>query len=385
MRSFLESRPVPTAVIFTVVGVLPLYLTSAQAVRLQQELGFGKTQFGIMVAAFYLVSSVTSLRLGPWIDRAGPTVAFRVAGLLSMASAVLIATAAMRWEVLALFLGIAGLANAYGQLGSNLAVADTVRGSRQGLAFAAKQAAVPTGAMIAGLVVPWAATLSWRWVYAGAAVFALGTALVAPRYEHEPHGSPQAGITMTVPLAWLMIAAALAGGAGNAVASFVVDAAVTTGFSERTAARLLTAASLVAIASRLSCGVIIDRRRSTGLVEATGLLSVATAGLVILVTNGTAPVPFLLGTVMVFAGAWGWPGVMQYLTLRIIDLPAATSTGATLAGGYLGTVVVPPLFGAAAERLSYTAAFAGLLGVVLVALAAVHLSRYLAVHRRARV
>lgn len=34
-------------------------------------------------------------------------------------------------------------------------------------------------------------------------------------------------------------------------------------------------------------------------------------------------------------------------------MPAATSTGTTLAGGYLGTVVVPPLFGAAAEQVSY--------------------------------
>jgi fucose permease len=69
---------------------------------------------------------------------------------------------------------------------------------------------------------------------------------------------------------------------------------------------------------------------------------------------------------------------MQYLTIRTIDMPAATSTGATLAGGYFGTVVIPPLFGAAAERLSYSAAFLGLTGVVVVALAAIHTSRHLA-------
>jgi fucose permease len=59
-------------------------------------------------------------------------------------------------------------------------------------------------------------------------------------------------------------------------------------------------------------------------------------------------------------------------------MPAATSTGATLAGGFFGTVVIPPLVGAAAENLSYSAAFLGLTVVVAVALAAIHLSRRLA-------
>jgi MFS family permease len=383
VRSFLESRPIPTAVIFTVVGVLPLYLTSAQAVRLQNELDFDRTQFGLMISCFYLTSSVASLWLGPRIDRRGPTGAFRAAALLSLTSAVLIAASASRWEVFALFLGVAGLANAFGQLGSNLAVADAVHGTRQGIAFAAKQAAVPTGAMLAGLAVPWAgADLSWRWVYVGAAVVALLITVVAPHYDHEPSGGGRrAPTTMSAPLVSLMVAAALAGGAGNAVASFVVDAAVTTGFAENTAARLLTVASLVAIISRLSWGAIIDRRSSSGTLEATAILSLATAGLALLVVAGDARVPFLIGTLLTFAGAWGWPGVMQFLTIRTIDMPAATSTGATLAAGYLGTVIIPPLFGATIERTSYTTAFAGLAVVVLVALAAVHVSRRLAAEK----
>lgn len=379
MQRYLESRPIPTAVIFTVVGVLPLYLTSAQAVRLQQELGFGRTRFGIIVACFYLVSSVTSLWMGPRIDRSGPTRAFRLAALFSLASAALIALTATRWEMLALYLGVAGLANTYGQLGSNLAVANTVRGTRQGVAFAAKQAAVPTGAMIAGLAVPWVGpALSWRWVFAGAAVVALLIAMVIPRYEHTADHAPRAGVTMTAPLLSLMVGAALAGGTGNAMASFVVDAAVTNGFAETTAARLLTAGSLVAVMSRLSSGAIIDRRHSNGIFEGTALLTLAIVGLLTLAVAGTATVPFVIGILLTFAGAWGWPGVMQYLTIRIIDMPAATSTGATMAGGFFGTVVIPPLFGAAADHLSYTAAFSGLTAVVLIALVAVHTSRHLA-------
>lgn len=387
MRSFLESRPIPTAVTFTVVGVLPLYLTSAQAVRLQNDLDFGRTEFGLMISCFYLVSSVASLWLGPRIDRRGPTGAFRAAGLLSMGSAVLIAGAAADWRSFAVFLGVAGMANAFGQLGSNLAVAGAVRGARQGIAFAAKQAAVPTGAMLAGLAVPWVGgDISWRWIYVGAAVVALAITVVAPHYDRRAGDErPREPATMTAPLLSLMVAAGLAGGAGNAVASFVVDAAVAAGFAENTGARLLTVASLAAIASRLGWGAVIDRRRSTGVVEGTAVLVLATAGLALLVVAGQTRGWFVAGTLLAFAGAWGWPGVMQFVTTRIIDMPAATSTGTTLAGGYLGTVVIPPLFGAAAEQVSYTAAFAGLTAVVLVALGALHLSRRLAVAERARV
>jgi nitrate/nitrite transporter NarK len=378
VRSFLESRPIPTAVVYTVIGVLPLYLTSAQAVRLQRDLGFGKTSFGIMVASFYLVSSVGSLALGPRIDRKGPTGAFRSAGLLSLMSAMLIAVAATRWETFGLFLGIAGLSNAYGQLGSNLAVTSTVRDARQGIAFAAKQAAVPTGAMVAGLAVPWfGGAVTWRWVYVGAAAVALLVTVISPHYDHTPQDTPRTRIALTAPLVTLMIAAALAGGTGNAVSSFLVDAAVDTGLTEASAARLLTVASLVAITSRLTCGGVIDRRRSNGVAEGTTLLLLAMAGLVTLATSRAAIAPFLVGTLLSFAGAWGWPGVMQFLTIRLIDMPAATSTGATLAGGFFGTVVIPPLFGATAERLSYSAAFLGLTAVVVVALAALHATRHL--------
>jgi len=55
VRAYLESRPIVTAVTFTVVVGLQLYLTSAQSVRLQQELHFGKAEFGLRVACFYLV------------------------------------------------------------------------------------------------------------------------------------------------------------------------------------------------------------------------------------------------------------------------------------------------------------------------------------------
>ena len=61
----LGSRPIATAIAYTVVGVFPLYPTAAQSVRLQEELGFSRTRFGLVVGSFYLVSAVASKMIGP--------------------------------------------------------------------------------------------------------------------------------------------------------------------------------------------------------------------------------------------------------------------------------------------------------------------------------
>src|SRR3970282_2159617 len=90
LRSFLGRSPVVSAVAYTVVGVLPLYLTAAQDPRGQAELGFSKTTFGVVIAAFYLASSIASRRVGPRLDRLRPSPGLRGAATLPVGSAGLI-------------------------------------------------------------------------------------------------------------------------------------------------------------------------------------------------------------------------------------------------------------------------------------------------------
>ena len=243
-RRVLEQQPVAAAVAYTVVGILPVYFTTAQAVRLQEELAFGRFEFGFVVASFYLVSSIASRGLGPTIDRIGITRGFRIGALLSLISSGAIAAAGNSWQLMAVFLGIAGLSNAFTQLASNRAVATEVGGRRQGLGFGLKQAAVPMGALVAGLVVPWVGfEVSRRWVYVGAAIVAGGFAALPPHYPHAAPEPARLAGRRTIPLIGLTITAALAGGLGNSMASFVVDAAQSIEFSAGTAARLLSVGS----------------------------------------------------------------------------------------------------------------------------------------------
>ncbi len=374
MKRFLQEHAMAAAVFYTVVGVLPLYLVSAQAPRLQVELEFGKTELGYIVAAYYLVSSIASRSLGPSIDRWGATRGLRIAAALSIASAGGIALFGVHWLVVAAFLGLAGLANAFGQLSSNLAVAEQVRDLRQGLGFGLKQAAVPTGAFIAGLVVPLAIGVSWRWPFVLASVAAIGALAVVPAYAVSAVGRAPAG-GRDAPLLYLTVAAAVAGGVGNSLASFVSDAAATHGFGEGTAARLLTLGAFAAIATRVASGWVADRRQRHGAAELLTILAFAGLGFAVLANSAGSALVFVAGVVLGFAGAWGWPGVMYYVVTRSSRLPAASSTGRVLAGAYLGTVILPPLAGWVAEVSGYERVF-GLAAILAgVAFAAVAASR----------
>lgn len=368
--------PIVTAITYTVIGVLPLYLTAAQSVRLQTELGFTRTQFGLIIGAFYLVAAIASKRIGPVLDRQGPDFGLRYSGMIIFVSAG-VAAASTGWVTLAIGMAIGGLGNAFGQISSNLVVAIEVPESRTGRAFAAKQAAVPVGAMLAGLAVPWIGlSTSWRVPFIAAAIIGAASSLITPHFPFSATTTgPQTHRRITRSLGAFMVMAAIGGGIGNSVASFVTDASVAVGFSQVAGARILTAGSAVAIVARLAVGSVADRRHRSGVLELVSLLGVAIVGLGILGTSAGSMNLFVVGVLLTFAGSWGWQGVMFYSVVRLIPMPAATSTGAVAAGAYFGTMIAPPLVGFGADRFSYEAVFTAQAGIVLIAIAAILLSQ----------
>ncbi len=380
----LDRVPVTTAVLYTVVGVLPLYLLAAQAVTMQRALGFGPSHLGIIVSSYFLVSAIAAKRVGPGLDRRGARRGLRVGTALTVVACVGLGTVADRWQLVALLLGVSGLANAYGQVGSNLIVARMVASDRQGLGFSVKQAAIPLSAVVSGAMVPVLGEGgAWRWSFLLVGVLAVALFVVCPSVptggesdrpavadpSTEDDGSVRGARRITPTLLALMVAAAVGGGTGNAMASFTPDAAVAAGFSVPAAALLLTAGSATAIVVRLLAGVAVDRGRGTGLAEMAVLFVAGAAGLALLSLAPSRPGWFVAGLVLTFAGAWGWQGIAAYLALRTVDLPAATSTGAVWSGVYLGTVIVPLVTGWGAERASYSVVFLGMSAAMLLALA----------------
>jgi MFS family permease len=385
LRSHLERAPLTSAIIYTVLGVLPLYLMSAQSVLIQQDLDFGPSRFGIVVSSFFLVSSIASRAVGPWIDRNGPTPGLRLASLITASVAVLAFTVVSGWLSLALVMGLSGLGNAIAQLSSNAVIAGHVAKGRHGISISAKQAAVPLAAVLGGALVPLVGLSEWRPAFTTTLVAGIVLAVVCPRLPaHRPVATSPGGAgsatgsdtetetdsasgpaTPPIIRRWapevvtLMGAGACAGGIGNGLASFTPHAAVTAGFSPSVAALLLTAGSFVAIVARIGGGWSADRRRRSGYLETVTLLAFGVVGLIGLSLASNSRALFLASLLLTFAGAWGWPGVIMLLALRTLRLPAATATGTVAAGSYFGTVVVPILMGIVIEERSYAAVFAG--------------------------
>jgi len=372
-----------SAVGYTVLGALPLFLMSSLAVELQRDLGFDRSRLGLCISAYFLVSSLASALLGPYLEGVGPSAGMRAAALLSLIVLLGIAVTARSWVHLALFLAGAGLANAMAQVSSNLALADSVPLRRQGIAFGFKQAAVPLASVLAGVALPAIGLVfGWRWAFAGLAAAAAAGAVWRPRLGRAARRGRPRRVPRHATLLLLAAAGALGGGIGNALAGFTVDAAVTVaGMDQATAGTLLAVGSGVAIAARLAWGYLADRRGTTGFVLLAAVMLAGSAGFALLALSGGRVPLFVPGLMIGFAGGWGWQGLIYSVVVRSNHESPGAATALVLSGVYLGTIVEPSMIGHIASAWSYETAWWLSAGVLAAAGAVVLLSRWLTARR----
>src|SRR5262245_2434730 len=144
------ARVMTGAVLATVAAILPTFLAGAVAVQAGDELGFGASGLGLLVAGPFFVAAITSAVLGRTAERLGAGRALRISSLAAAVGALGIASVPS-FTLLALGLGCAGAVNALTQPAANLLVARGVPPTRQGWAFGLKQSAMPGATMLAGL------------------------------------------------------------------------------------------------------------------------------------------------------------------------------------------------------------------------------------------
>jgi predicted MFS family arabinose efflux permease len=347
---------VPT--LYAVLAALPVFLVSSQSVVLQRELEFGRVQLGLAISACYAASALTAVPLGRLLQRAGASSGLRLAALLSMTALVVIGALATSWWHLVGALALCGAANASAQIASNLALASGVVASRQALAFGAKQAAVPFAGMLAGLSVPLVAdVVGWRADMLAAAAVLAATLLFAPRLASGR--SPQARREVRADrfLVALGVSGICAGAVGNALPAFTVDAATSVGLGHNGASLLLALGGAAAIVGRVGVGWIADRRGSPGLAELVAMTLAGAAAFALLAVGHGSRAIFVLATLIAFAMAWGWPGIIYFATVRAHPEAAAAASGFVLSWVYTGNVLGPAGVGAIAEGASYTAAW----------------------------
>lgn len=351
------------ALIMALAGGLPALLTGALGVQLRQDLGFGVAGLGAAVAVYSGAATLGAGALGEVADRIGWRRALRLASLLVVGSLLGTALVAGSWPVLALFLALGGLGHATGLPAGNLAIAATVRHDRRAMVLGLRQAGVPAAGLLAGLSVPLlATTLGWRWAYiAGLCAPLLVLVLVAGRDETAPTRS---GAASPVRQGWSRLgfhkpeaafavflgAPFIGAGLVNATTTFVVTSLVEFGFSIGIAGLCFTLGNLVGMLTRALAGIAVSRRRSEGFVPLAMMLIVGAGGFVLLAIgrDGSS----LLGVVLVFAGATGWPGLSHFIAVSRNPDRVGAASGLMMTGAFLGGTLGPLGFGLLAEMTS---------------------------------
>lgn len=351
---------------------MPLYLTSAQVVSLDSALGFDAGRLSVGTAIYFGLAAAVAQPVAKVVTSIGAQRGLQVGALFSILGSVAAATA-VSWLALLAAVGCAGLANAFMQVSTNVVLALDAAFHRQGLSFGAKQGAVPLSSAAAGLLLPSVGVaLGWRWPY----VFAIGLAVLVmflapevadlPTTESSEEGQNTVQLPLSTALKLLAVGGACGGAAGNGLSLFFVPAAVDIGMTEAAAGAVLALSSASVFLMRVAVGSFADRVGSTGHLEMMVILALGAAasfGLVFVNSVGA----FTIVMPLALLGSWGWPGLIYFTVVRIHPEATARASGVILASNLTGTLVGPFVVGQLADRDNYTAAWAFVAVVGLVA------------------
>lgn len=371
----------------SVLGAVPAFLVGGLAIFIREDLDFGTSELGLVIATFFLFSALTAAPGGRMTERIGARKAMLRAAAVSGSALLAIGTVVDSLFTLGMAMALAGSANGIAQPAGNLAIARGVATSRQGLAFGMKQSSIPGATLVAGAMVPaLGLTVGWRWAFISLSFGALGVAALMPKDPYrtvlnKPRAYLREGDAPIVPLIVLAGAAFCGAAVGTSLAAFFVESAVAGDVGAGAAGLLLVFGSATGILSRLIIGWAADRREKGHLNVVMLLLSLGAVGFAGLAVRGSVPV-LLVATGLSFAAGWGWPGLFNFAVVRLNPNAPAAATAITQTGVFVGGVIGPAAFGRIADVASFETAW--LIGALVNVLSAVFVLAGRALLRRAR-
>lgn len=356
----LGRRSVAAAMATTIMVVAPLHLLGAMAVLVREDLDFDPARLGVTFAMFNVGGIVASIPGGRLAERLGPGRSMVTAGMLTAATALAIAFLAREWWQLTAAMAVAGMANGLGQPAASLMLARGVPARRQGMAFGMKQAAVPLAGVLSGISVPIVGlTIGWRWAFGCIAFGVIAIAAMSPstRAAHGPRrtvgafrrarsaenrSTPTSGPRIDT---MLLVAFAFGSASATTIPSFLAETAVDAGYSSSFAGLAVASGSTIGLISRLGVGVFADRSASGHLKTVSAMLAIGTLGSIGLAFGDTSNAVFLLGSAVAYGAGWGWPGLYLFAIVRLFPDRPGAATGQAQAGGTVGALLGPLVFG----------------------------------------
>ena len=348
----------------TVIGVaiaaavsvaLPGFLVGGLSVQIRDEFGVSEGPYGWAMSTYFLAATTGSILLGRLAQVIGPRRQLTLALLGAAGVDLCIALFADNFQKMIAFLAIAGICNAAAQTAVNLGLAQAGL-PRLGLAIAVKQSGMPAASMLSGLAVPAIAlTLGWRWAFGAAAVVALSalvgvqqtiTASVSTTASEESQPSSPFSALVVAGVAAMF----LSFGAG-ALNAWVVESGVDAGLGKGSAGLMLSVGAALGIAIRVGWGMRLDHMARHPFIVA-GIMALGGAIGVLGLSYRLSSV-HIIATVLAFSGGWIWPVFLNFGVVRANEGRAASSTGVTQTGVYLGVFAAPLTAGAIIERSGY--------------------------------
>jgi MFS family permease len=361
---------------FVIGGLLVLQIATTMALNAPTVLGplmladFGLAPrlLGFFVAVLLFGAMVSSLLAGLVVRRLGPLRASQ-AGALLMAFAMLCAASGSP-ALLLIAIALMGLGVGPITPSSSQLLAQVTPAHRMGVAFSVRQAGLPVGIAVMGVLVPaLLLVMNWQgaWVVLAAIVGTLALALhalrravpaaaAAPTSTAMPaaRGSILSGLLRPIADVWrqarlrrlvcYIFSFGFIHGAGTVyIVSYL---ALELHFSLVAAGTLFAVMQVSSAVTRIGWGWLTDRLRDPYLVW--GGLGVGSAVFMALFAMVGPDWPvWLVATIMVLGGATlaGWNGIpFAAVALEVPHEAVGATTGAMQSVGFLGALTGPPAF-----------------------------------------
>lgn len=345
-------------------SMLLLFVLGALAPVIVPDLGLSRAQLGGVVTTAYAVACGCSLRAGHLVDITGARRALLVLLVIATAGLLLVAASpAYPWLLAAA--ALTGIAQALANPATNKLIAEHIQPDRRGLVIGVKQSGVQLGSLLAGALLPYAATMiGWRdavrltTLIPLAALVAARTSVPAQTRTTWPPSRAAPGPVVEWVRA-LMVYSLLVGGAIAAVATYLpLYAHQALGVPTVAAGGLLVAFAISGLVSRVAWTHWVNKvtnpaRALAGLAGGAAVFALAasqagTAGSWLLWVAAVG-----LGLTASAANAVSMLVVVQ----RSVPARAGHQSALVSLGFFAGFVVSPPLFGALSDAAGYPAAW----------------------------
>lgn len=380
MRAPRAARACSAAVLMLGAVVITPVLIGVLALQVQDELEISNRALSLCVTWFWVCTALTAALGGRHVDRLGWR---RMAAIGLAACAVGQLGIAAGGSVFSLVACLTVAGFAYGVIAptSNLVLVEEIPARLRGTALGAKQSVAPVAGLLAGLAVPFVAlTIGWRWSFVLVALLPIaGVALSWPptvRARRSDSGAgpgpgaqdapasdgsvpgPQsapASAGRSISLTQIVVAAGLGTLSIGALTTFSVRTMTDAGVEVSVAGLVISAASLAALLVRVVAGWLTDRYKSDGLRPASLVILSGAVGMVGMASGDSTLT--VLGTVLAFCGAWGWPALLLLGVLTHHAAQPAAASGKFQLGTALGAAVGPLLFAAVSDLAGFAVAW----------------------------